>query len=124
MDFSLLEHFPEPIFFIRSGKIEYINPAALKLAPEWKAGCAVPAELALEPDEEGVFSCVLAGREFQAAVTRGQDGVLLVLRDAVKLPESAVLATLPVQLRELTNNVQAAAGMLDSMGKRKNTLQY
>lgn len=119
MDFSLLEHFPEPIFFIRGGKIEYRNSAAAKLAPEWTAGCAVPAELALEPDEEGVFSCVLAGREFQAAVTRGQDGVLLVLRSAVKLPESAVLATLPIQLRELTNNVQAAAGMLESGGDKE-----
>ncbi len=112
MDFSLLEHFPEPIFYIRNGAIEYSNTSALELKPEWKSGSSVPAELDLEPDEEGVFSCRLGGKDFQAAVTRGQDGVLLVLRNAVKVPESAVLATLPIQLRELTNNVQAAAGML------------
>ena len=112
MDFSLLEHFLEPIFYIQNGAIAYSNEAALKLKPEWKAGCAVPAELDIEPDEEGVFSCDLDGKAFQVAVTRGQDGLLLVLRHAVKVPESSMLATLPIQLRELTNNVQAAASML------------
>ena len=126
MDFSLLENFPEPIIYIQNGKIEYSNSSVLKLKPEWKAGCAVPPELDLEPDEEGVFSCVLDGRSFQVGVTRGQDGVLLVLRNAVKIPEAAVLASLPVQLRELTNNVQAAAGMLAGVkkGNAEETQKY
>lgn len=112
MEWNLFDHFPEPVFYIRAGKLEYSNPAALALEPEWGAGRAVPEALDLEPDEEGVFSCVLGGRTFQAAATRAQDGLLLVLRAPVQAPAAAVLATLPAQLRELLNNIQAAAGLL------------
>lgn len=112
MDMSLFDHFPEPVFYIQAGRIEYGNAAALALEPEWTAGTDVPEALALEPDEEGVFSCVLGGREFQAAATRAQDGLLLVLRHAVKAPTASVLATLPIQLREMINNIQAVTRLL------------
>lgn len=112
MEFSLFDHFPEPVFYIKSEQIQYSNPAALALKSEWTHGCAVPEELSLEPDSEGVFSCALAGREFQAGVTRDAEGVLLVLRNAVQVPRASVLSTLPIQLRELSNSVQAAADLL------------
>ena len=112
MDMTLFDHFPEPVFYIQAGRISYSNGAALALEPEWTAGAGVPTALALEPDEEGVFSCVLAGQEFQAAVTRAEDGLLLVLRRPVKIPRASVLATLPIQLRELLNNIQASARLL------------
>lgn len=106
------DHFPEPVFWIQAGKIRYSNASARALEPEWTEGAAVPEALALEPDEEGVFSCMLGNREFQAACTRAQDGVLLVLRQPVKGPDACVLTALPIQLRELIQNVQAAARLL------------
>ncbi|MGN0967896.1 MAG: sensor histidine kinase [Oscillospiraceae bacterium] len=112
MELALFDHFPEPVFYIRAGQIQYSNDAALALEPEWTAGADTPAALDLEPDEEGVFSCVLAKQEFQAAATRAEGGLLLVLRRPVKIPRASVLTTLPIQLRELINNVQAAARLL------------
>ncbi|MGM9608024.1 MAG: sensor histidine kinase [Oscillospiraceae bacterium] len=112
MEMSLFDHFPEPVFYIQAGQIQYSNGAALTLEPEWKKGTAAPAALALEPDEEGVFSCVLGNQEFQAAATRAEDGVLLVLRRPVRIPPASVLTALPIQLRELINNIQAAARLL------------
>ena len=115
MEMSLFDHFPEPVFYIQAGQIQYSNGAALALEPEWKAGAAVPAALALEPDEEGVFSCALGNQEFQAAATRAEDGVLLVLRRPVRIAPASVLTTLPIQLRELINNIQAAARLLSPL---------
>ncbi len=112
MDMTLFDHFPEPVFYMQAGHIAYSNGAALALEPGWTAGAAIPAALALEPDVEGVFSCVLAGQEFQAACTRADDGLLLVLRRPVKLSPAAVPAALPIQLRELLNNIQASARLL------------
>ena len=115
MDVKIFDHFPEPVFYIKAEKIQYSNAAALALEPEWGAGATVPAALAMEPDEEGVFSCVLAGREFQAAVTREGDGLLLVLRNPVGFPQHSVLTTLPIQIRELVNNIQAVTHLLKPM---------
>lgn len=115
MDTALFDHFPEPVFYLRSGRVEYSNEAALALEPGWTAGAAIPPALALEPDEEGLFSCALAGQEFQAAATRTHGGLLLVLRRPVRAPSSSMLTSLPIQLRELINNIQAAAQMLAPM---------
>lgn len=112
MELTLFDHFPEPVLYIKSGRIEYGNAAAFALEPDWKMGNPVPEVLALEPDDTGVFSCSLAGRDFQATVTPLADGALLVLRPAVPLPDDAVLEMLPVQLRDLLHNLQAASQML------------
>lgn len=112
MDMNVFAHFPEPVLYIRSGQIRYSNDALLKLEPEWTAGAPLPAALDMEPDEEGVFSCTLGQEEFQAAVTRVDDGLLLTLRRPVSFPSGAVLSTLPIQLREMTQNIQAAAKLL------------
>lgn len=114
MDLTVFDSFPEPVFYIESGKICYSNPSALALEPEWIAGCAVPAPLALEPDGDGVFSCLLGGRNFQAAATRADDGLLLILRNPVKA-NAGNPGALPVHLRETINNVQAALRMLAPM---------
>ena len=112
MNVTCFDHFPEPVFYIQDGALRYCNAAALTLEPEWTAGKAVPERLDVEPDEEGVFSCVLGGREFQAAATRTEDGLLLVLRNPVKAPTAGALNRLPVQLRELLNSLQGAVQML------------
>lgn len=112
MELAWFDHFPEPVFYLRSGRIQYSNEAALALEPGWTENTDIPNELSLEPDEEGVFSCALAGREFQAGATRMGGGLLLVLRRPVGSPSDPVLTALPVQLRELINNIQAAAQML------------
>lgn len=112
MNVTCFDHFPEPVFYIQDTTLRYSNAAALALEPDWTAGEAVPERLAVEPDEEGVFSCVLGGREFQAAATRTEDGLLLVLRNPVKAPAAGALSRLPVQLRELLNSLQAAVQML------------
>ena len=112
MNVTCFDHFPEPVFYIANGVVQYSNAAALALEPGWTAGSAVPEMLDMEPDEEGVFSCVLGGREFQAAATRTEDGLLLVLRNPVKAPVAGALNRLPVQLRELLNSLQGAVQML------------
>ncbi len=112
MNVTCFDHFPEPVFYIQDSVLRYSNAAALALEPEWVAGAAVPEQLDLEPDAEGVFSCVLGGREFQAAATRTEEGLLLVLRNPVKAPEAGALKRLPVQLRELLNSLQGAVQML------------
>lgn len=112
MNVSCFDHFPEPVFYIQDGTLQYSNAAALTLEPDWAAGLPVPERLDMEPDEEGVFSCVLGGREFQAAATRTEDGLLLVLRNPVKAPTAGALNRLPVQLRELLNSLQGAVQML------------
>jgi len=112
MELTLFDHFPEPVFYIRSGRIEYGNAAALALEPGWTAGNAVPEALAPEPDDMGVFSCSLAGRDFQAAVTPSEGGTLLVLRPAVPIPGGSIMAVLPAQLRELLHSLQAASQLL------------
>lgn len=114
MNIACFDHFPEPVFYIQSGRLQYSNAAALGLEPGWTAGVAVPERLNMEPDEEGVFSCVLGGREFQASVTRTEDGTLLVLRNSVKAPAAGALKALPAQLRELLNSLQGAMQMLIS----------
>ena len=117
MDMAWFDHFPEPVFYVQAGRLQYSNAAARSLEPEWTAGTALPAPLALEPDEEGVFSCRLAGQEFQAAATRAGEGLLLVLRRPVRPQSSPASAALPIQLRELINNVQAAARLLAPMAE-------
>lgn len=112
MNVTCFDHFPEPVFYIQDGVLCYSNAAALTLEPDWTAGAAVPEQLDVEPDEEGVFSCVLGGREFQAAVTRTEEGLLLVLRNPVMAPAAGALNRLPVQLRELLNSLQGAVQML------------
>ena len=112
METAIFDHFPEPVFYLHSGQIRYSNGAALALEPEWTAGAGIPGTLAVEPDEEGVFSCTLAGQEFQAAVTRADGGLLLVLRRPVRAIFNSALSALPIQLRELINNIQAATQML------------
>lgn len=112
MQLTCFDHFPEPVFYIQNGTIQYRNEAAAALEPTWVTGSMVPDALALEPDEEGVFSCVLAGKTFQAAATCADEGLLLVLRPAVEAPVATVLSTLPIQLRELINNVQAVTRLL------------
>ncbi len=114
MNVNCFDHFPEPVFYIEDGVLQYSNAAALALEPEWTAGAAVPEVLDMEPDGEGVFSCVLGGRAFQAAATRTGDGLLLVLRNPVKAPEAGALNRLPVQLRELLNSMQGAVQMLSA----------
>lgn len=113
MNVTCFDHFPEPIFYIQDGELRYCNPAALALEPAWTAGSPVPEQLDMEPDGEGVFSCVLGGREFQAAVTRAEDGLLLVLRSPVKAPVAGALHRLPVQLRELLNSLESAVQLLN-----------
>lgn len=115
MELTVFDHFPEPVFYIQAGHIRYSNAAARALEPDWTQGTKTPDALALEPDEDGVFSCVLGRQEFQAAVTRGDEGMLLVLRRAVAVPTGAVLSTLPIQLREQINNIQAAAQQLTGL---------
>jgi signal transduction histidine kinase len=110
----MFDGFPEPVFYLRVGRIQYSNGAALALEPAWAAGAETPEALALEPDGDGVFSCALAGQAFQAAATHTDGGVLLVLRRAVGLPESAALRGVPAQLRELIQNLQAAAQLLEA----------
>lgn len=112
MQMTWFDRFPEPVFYIRDGRIQYSNEAAAALEPTWTAGTDVPLNLSMEPDEEGVFSCVLAGRTFQAAVTRTEEGLLLVLRPPVEVPSVSALTALPVQLRELINNIQAVTRLL------------
>ena len=112
MQLTCFDRFPEPVFYIQDGRIQYANEAAAALEPAWTSGVPVPEKLSMEPDEEGVFSCPLAGKAFQAAVTRTEDGMLLVLRPAVEVPAEPVLAALPIQLRELTNNIQAVTRLL------------
>jgi signal transduction histidine kinase len=113
MELTLFEQFPEPVFYLRGGRIQYSNGAALALEPTWAAGADVPEALTLQPDEAGVFSCTLAGQGFHAAVTHMDAGLLLVLRPAVELPRSAVLDELPIQIRELIQNLHAAAQRLE-----------
>lgn len=112
MDMALFAHFPEPVFYLQSGRIQYSNEAAQTLEPGWTVGADIPDVLTFEPDEEGIFSCALAGQEFQATATHVDGGVLLVLRRPVQVPSGAVLNALPIQLRELINNIQTAAQML------------
>ena len=112
LNVTCFDHFPEPVFYIQDEKLKYSNAAALTLEPGWTAGTSVPEQLDLEPDEEGVFSCVLGGREFQAAATRTEEGLLLVLRNPVKAPVAGALNRLPNQLRELLNSMQGAVQML------------
>jgi signal transduction histidine kinase len=113
MELTLFEQFPEPVFYLRGGRIQYSNGAALALEPTWAAGADVPEALTLQPDEAGVFSCTLAGQGFHAAATHTDGGLLLVLRRAVELPQSAVLGELPIQIRELIQNLYAAAQRLE-----------
>lgn len=117
MELSWFDHFPEPVFYTEDGQIRYRNDTAAALAGAWEPGTPLPAELTMEPDEEGVFSCVLAGREFQAAVTRAGEGTLLVLRPAVTPPADQVPAALPIQLRELINNIQAVTRLLTPLAE-------
>lgn len=112
MNVTCFDHFPEPVFYIQRGRLQYCNAAALALEPEWIVGSDVPERLNVEPDEEGVFSCWLGTQEFQAAVTRTEDGTLLVLRNPVKAPTAGALNRLPSQLRELLNSLQGAVQML------------
>jgi signal transduction histidine kinase len=112
MDWRVFEQFPEPVFYLRGGRIQYSNGAALALEPTWAAGAAVPAPLALEPDEAGVFSCALAGQEFQAAATHTDGGLLLVLRRAAQLSRHPALSALPIQIRELIQVLQSAVQLL------------
>ena len=114
MNLTCFDHFPEPVFYIQEGILRYSNAAALALEPDWAAGAAVPEQLAPEPDVEGVFSCVLGGRPFQAAATRTEEGLLLVLRNPVKAPEAGALNRLPVQLREMLGSLQGAVQTLHS----------
>lgn len=115
MDLTWFDHFPEPVFYLQARRLQYCNTAALALEPDWTPGSPVPEELALEPDNEGVFSCSLRGRSYQASVTRAGTGLLIVLRHAVKLPADAPFGLLPIQLRELLNNIQTSAHMLSPM---------
>lgn len=123
MNVTCFDHFPEPVFYIQAGRLQYSNAAALSLEPEWTPGAVVPERLDVEPDAEGVFSCVLGGREFQAAVTRTEEGVLLVLRNPVKAPVAGALKTLPSQLRELLNSMQGAMQMLAPSLKESGNLE-
>ena len=121
MNVTCFDHFPEPVFYICGGTLQYSNAAALALEPGWTAGTAVPETLDLEPDGEGVFSCVLGGKAFQAAVTRTEEGRLLVLRNPVKAPEAGALHRLPVQLRELLNTLESAVLLLNRTLKEAET---
>lgn len=112
METAVFDHFPEPVFYLHSGQLRYSNGAALALEPGWTAGAGIPEALAVEPDGEGVFSCTLAGREFQAAATRAEGGLLLVLRRPARADAGGAPGVLPIQLRELINNIQAATQML------------
>ena len=112
MDLSLFDQFPEPVFYLESGELRYSNQAARRLEPDWTAGTKIPDALDLEPDEEGVFSCLVGGQEFQASVTRTGNGRLLVLRRPVKAVTGPLLAALSGHLREHINNIQAAARLL------------
>lgn len=119
MDALWFDHFPEPVFLIRAGRLVYSNQAALSLEPEWTAGTDVPEPLDLEPDEEGVFSCRLGGREFQASSTRTPDGTLLVLRNPVKMEQAPLLGVLPSRLRELLNGLESGVQLLTPMLKER-----
>ena len=112
MNVTCFDHFPEPVFYICNGILQYSNAAARALEPGWTAGTAVPEALDVEPDGEGVFSCMLGGKAFQAAATRTEEGILLVLRNPVKAPEAGAMHRLPVQLRELLNSLGSAVQLL------------
>jgi hypothetical protein len=47
MELTLFEQFPEPVFYLRGGRIQYSNGAALALESTWAAGADVPEALAL-----------------------------------------------------------------------------
>lgn len=117
MNITCFDHFPEPVFYIQNGRLQYCNAAALSLEPEWTVGSAVSERLDMEPDEEGVFSCVLGGREFQASATQAENGLLLVLRNPVAAPKAEVLKRISPQLRELLNSMQSAMQMLSPILK-------
>lgn len=112
MDLTVFDHFPEPVYFLRTGKLQYRNRAALALEPAWSEGEAAPAELSPEPDDEGAFSCTVDGKLFQAAVTRTDGGLLLVLRPTAGR-EKPLPAALAAQIRERLNSMQGAAQMLE-----------
>lgn len=115
MDMHWFDHFPEPVFYTHNGQLQYSNAAGAALL----SGDRLPPELAMEPDEEGVFSCVLGGQEYQAAVTRAGEGMLLVLRPAVKASAGELLTALPIQLRELINNIQATTRLLTPLAEER-----
>ncbi len=123
MDLTVFDHFPEPIVYLRAGQIGYSNPAARALEPEWTAGAPIPPALDIEPDREGVFSCLAGGQPFQASATRTEDGLLLTLRHPVGLPTGEVLTTLPIQLREQTQNILSAAKLLLPLTEEDETPQ-
>lgn len=112
MDMTMFDHFPEPVFYVHAGQIRYRNAAAAALEPDWAEGGAIPKALAMEPDGEGVFSCVLGGREFQASATGAEDGLLLVLRNPTGTSGTGVPAALPVQLRDMLNQIQVVSRLL------------
>ncbi len=112
MKLNHFDHFPEPVFYIQAGLIRYRNTVAGRLEPEWAEGTPVPEPLALEPDEEGVFSCRLGGREFQAAVIRDEDGLLLVLRNPVQATTVGIPIFLPAYIRTLLHGIRATAHQL------------
>ncbi len=112
MNLNYFDHFPEPVFYIQAEQIQYCNAAAAALEPEWTSGAPVPEELSMEPDEEGVFSCLLGGREFQAAVTRDEEGLLLVLRNPVQVTTAGVPFYLPAYIRTMLQGIRSTAHQL------------
>lgn len=114
MDIHLFDTFPEPVLLLGSeGSIQYSNSAVLALEPGWTVGSPVPAELELQPDVAGVYTCALGGQPFQATCSLEEAGTLLVLRPIPPAPRSAFRPELlAVQLREHLQQLSMAAQLL------------
>lgn len=90
MDIHLFDAFPEPVLQIGlDGAILYSNSALLALEPGWTEGSPAPAELELQPDVAGVYTCTLGERPFLATCTLEDQGTLLVLRPIPPAPTNA-----------------------------------
>ena len=122
MDIHIFDAFPEPVLLLGAeGSIRYGNPALLALEPGWTAGSPTPAELELQPDTAGVYTCTLGGTPFLASCTLEEQGTLLILRPLPPAPTNAfrpalLAAQLRGHLQQLTLAAQLLAKSKDAAG--------
>lgn len=99
LDLKLFDAFPEPVLYMRDGRIQYSNPAMLTLEPAWQADAPLPPALCTEPKAEGVLLCSAGRHQFQGAISPLEGGFLLVLRPLSE-PSDPQRSLLPGLLRE------------------------